>query len=149
MNGSRHWHPEWLRRRGATLIETAIVFFVLILLILGTLDLGLAVFRYNLAAEVARIGARAAIVRGFDAPPDLPAWNSATAPAGIQALVQPLLNASGVTANQFQVNVAYPAGNRQGEPVTVTVQMNYQPLMAAWFGGTMTMTAQSTMTIAN
>ena len=66
-------------RRGATLVEAAIVLPVFLLLVFGIIELGLAVARYNMLAEVARDGARMAIVHGADAPPEMAAWNSSSA----------------------------------------------------------------------
>lgn len=156
MTGKTNNRGMRLRRSAATLVESAIVLLLLVLLILGTLDLGLAVFRYNLAAELARIGARAAIVRGLDAPPELPAWDGATAAVGIRELERPLLAACGVSEDEFQVTAVYELDadgesiNRIGSPVAVTVTVDYTPIMTAWFGGaTMSLTAQSRMTIAN
>lgn len=51
-------------RRGATTVESAVVLLVLLLLIFGALDVGLAVVRYNAVSEAARRAARSVIVRG-------------------------------------------------------------------------------------
>ena len=52
------------RRAGAVLVETALVYPVLFLLIFGIILLGTAVFRYQQVAHAAREGARYAIVHG-------------------------------------------------------------------------------------
>ena len=52
------------RRRGATLVECAVVFPVTSLLLLGLILGGMGVFRYQEAASLAREGARWAAVHG-------------------------------------------------------------------------------------
>src|SRR5262245_42590854 len=53
-------HP----RRGATIVEGAIVLSILLLFIFGGMDLALAVLRYNALGEGACRAARCAVVRG-------------------------------------------------------------------------------------
>ena len=144
------------RRCGESLAESTLVLLILVFLILGTLDLGMMVFRYNTAAELARIGARAAIVRGADAPPRLPAWDQGSAPAGIRAHLRPLLDACGISDEQFHVTVEYEVDdegvtmNEIGAPVTVTVGVDYTPFMTMWRGGaTVRLSATSRMAVAN
>ena len=55
------------RRRGVAAVEMAILLLVFLTLVIGMLDVGLAVFRYHVMAEVARVGARQAIVHGKEA----------------------------------------------------------------------------------
>ena len=50
------------RNRGQTLVETALVLPVIILLFMGLFDFGRAIFYYNSVAEAARNGSRVAIV---------------------------------------------------------------------------------------
>jgi len=52
------------RRRGSTLVESAIVYPVLMMLVLGIITIGLMVFRYQQVAHAAREGARWASVHG-------------------------------------------------------------------------------------
>ncbi len=56
--------PGNRRRRGAAVLETALVLPAFLIITLGTLDLGVGVFRYHVLAQVARHGARQAIVHG-------------------------------------------------------------------------------------
>lgn len=51
-------------RKGAALVETAIVYPVLFLLVLGIIMMGISVFRYQQVAHAAREGARWAAVHG-------------------------------------------------------------------------------------
>jgi Flp pilus assembly protein TadG len=52
------------RRTGAALVETALVYPILFLLIFGIILMGVAVFRYQQVAHAAREGARWAAVHG-------------------------------------------------------------------------------------
>lgn len=54
---ARRW-----RSRGQSLVEFALLLPVLIVILLGLLDLGRAVYAYNAVSEAARNGARVAIV---------------------------------------------------------------------------------------
>jgi Flp pilus assembly protein TadG len=54
------------RRTGAALVETALIYPILFLLILGIILLGIAVFRYQQVAHAAREGARWAAVHGAE-----------------------------------------------------------------------------------
>lgn len=56
-------HPD-RRRRGAAMVEAAIVLPVLFLFTLGLIIVGLGVFRYQQVASLAREGARYASVHG-------------------------------------------------------------------------------------
>ena len=53
-----------LRRRGVSVVEAAVVYPITILLLLGTVVLGLGVFRYQQIQSLAREGARYASVHG-------------------------------------------------------------------------------------
>ena len=53
-----------ISRRGATTVEVALVLPILFMFILGTVVLGLGVYRYQQVAALAREGARYASVRG-------------------------------------------------------------------------------------
>src|SRR5262249_51200768 len=56
--------PGRTGRRGATVVEAAHVYPVLVLLVFGLVVGGLGVFRYQQVAMLAREGSRAASVRG-------------------------------------------------------------------------------------
>lgn len=52
------------RRRGAQAVEAAIVLTLFVTLVLGMIDLGMGVLRYNTVSQAARIVVRRAIVHG-------------------------------------------------------------------------------------
>jgi Flp pilus assembly protein TadG len=59
-----HRNTGMRRRRGVTAVECAVVYPVAILLLMGTIILGLGVFRYQQLQFLARQGARYASVHG-------------------------------------------------------------------------------------
>ena len=59
-------HHRSRRRRGAVAVESAVVYSVMFLLLLGIIIGGMGVFRYQLVAGMAREAARYASVRGGD-----------------------------------------------------------------------------------
>jgi Flp pilus assembly protein TadG len=92
------------QRRGAALVEAAIVYPVLFVLILGIVMVGIAVFRYQQVAHAAREGARWAAVHGYtygqEGASATPTRTAATAADIFTNAIQPQIagmQASGVT----------------------------------------------------
>lgn len=153
-------------RRGATIVEMAIVLLTFLTFVLGMLDLALGVARYNSLAHAARQGARQAIVHGSMAN-RLGAWGPAAAGpfalgASPPSIVLPSTDARDIAAfiqptlvhfNPAEVTVAvsWPdGGNQFGQPVRVTLSAPFRPMMTFIFGNpTITLTAESTMIIAH
>jgi hypothetical protein len=128
----------------------AIVLMVFLTLVLGMLDLGIAVFRTHVLANAAREGARKAIVHGGMAPESWgPATYAGTANSAdpIPTAVQPFL--TGLDLSQVTVQASWPEGsNGLEKPVQVTLSMPYQPVMTFIFGNpTFTLSGSSTMQI--
>lgn len=153
-------HPEfkkWDRRQGATLVETAITLSAFLMLVLGMLDLGIGVLRYNTLSAAVRMGGRAAIVHGSLAPPELAAWDDQGATNGVLAVIAPLLNAEGIEDDSIDVVVTHADGpdkgttsNDPGDTVTVQVSVPYKPAFAALLGmSNVTLTARTTMSMAH
>lgn len=142
-------------RRGAVMVEMAIVLNVFLVLVLGTLDLGLATYRYNAISQAARQGARQAIVRGSLSPPAIPAWGPATytGTAGDGSVyaqaVSPML--SGFNLDAVDVRVEWPdGGNAVQQRVRYTVSTEYRPILTSIFSNaSYTQSAASTMPIAH
>jgi hypothetical protein len=143
-------------RRGATAIELAIVVMIFLTLVLGMLDLGIGVFRYNLLSQAVRQGTRQAIVHGGMAD-RLGPWGTATysgtADDGspIALAMQPSL--VGLDPAQVTILAEWPDGGNEvseHDRVRVTVSAPYQPIMTFIFGNpTFTLQASSTMAIAH
>lgn len=159
-------HP----RCGGAAVEAAVVLPVFLLIVLGAIDLGAAVFRYNTLSQAARQGARQAMVHGELAPAG---WNggpwagTADDPAGGKMIdvrldspatpveqaaadaVRPML--VNCPPDQTWVRVTWPAGtNKIGDSVRVRITTTYTPMTSYIVGGTpIALSAASTMPIAH
>ena len=92
--------PRRPRSRGQSLVEFALVLPLFLLLVMGIMDLGLAVFSYNSITNAAREGARLAIV------------NQDTSKVSAKATSQARI------ARSPTVTVAYYQANTDGTPNT-------------------------------
>lgn len=149
-------------RRGAALVEAAIILPVFLLLSLGTIDLGLAVFQNHAVAEASRQGARIASVHGSLAPSG---WNggpwgtTAYSGAGNSSDTIPsTISAAGALAGlnpaNVTISVSWPDGGNtagpNGDRVQVTVSTTWTPLVTYIFGGkSIPLGATSIMRIAH
>ncbi len=141
------------RRRGATLVEGAIVLLAFLLLILGVIDLGMGVLRYHVVSQAARAGARQAMVHGNQSPRATTSWGPAAltvkgddTSSEVSNSVRPYL--TGLNPADVDIKVEWPAGtNDPDAPVRVTVTALHQPMLL--FGiPAITLSASSTMRIA-
>jgi hypothetical protein len=137
---------RWTRirsERGVELIEFALVFPTLLLVVLGIMDFGFLFQRYEVVTNAAREGARVAILPGYTN-------------ADVTARVNQYLTAGGLT-DPATVNVGptqnIPVGSQciTVRPVTVSYTHNYLfvgPILG-FFGGTVlstkTLNATSSM----
>lgn len=151
-------------RSGATLVESAITLTAFLLLVVGMLDIGIAVLRFNSISQAARQGARAAIVHGDLAPTGWRGGNWGTAtltvtptdtgetstPAGaLSDAVRPSLSACPL--EETTVTVEWLNGsNRLEQPVRVTVTTIYHPVLTFLFGNPgIELRASATMPMAH
>ena len=147
--------PSQTRRRGATVVEGAIVIGVFLVVLFGILDLGFAVLHHNSLSEAARRLAREAIVHGEDATPEQTAWGptavSGTASDGSEysASLVPEL----VTFRRENVHFSLEwldAANRPNDRVRVTVTYGYEPMIPFVLGkSAIPLRAVTTMRIAH
>ena len=141
-------------RRGATTLELAIVLLVFLMLTLGMLDLGLAVFRSHVLSHAARQGTRQAMVRGefADRLGKLgPAAFSGTA-ADNQAVADALRpHLVTMDPSDVMLQVEWPDGsNEVKDRVKVTLSAEYAPVTTFLFGNpSWTLRSSSTVTIAH
>lgn len=147
-------------RGGATLVEMAVVIGIFLMLVLGMLDLGIGVFRYNIVSHAARQGARMAIVHGSMAPtqqdPKWGPWGPETQQfqgddsGDIAQAMQPFLiglNPSDVTITVTWIATNEPDGSQR---VVFDVDTKYHPMMTFIFGKmTLDLHASSTMYMAH
>ena len=142
-------------RRGAATLEAAITVTVFLTLVLGTVDLGVGVARYNTLSQAARYGARHGTVHGSLATVS-GKWGPTTvteqADAGTDACV---VATAGMLANcpldESSVTFEWPDGdNEPGSRVRVTVTSAYRPMITFIFGNpSLTLSASSTMIISH
>jgi Flp pilus assembly protein TadG len=123
----------WKSERGAELIEFALVFPTLLLVMLGIIDFGFLFQRYEVVTNAAREGARVAILPGYT-------------DADVQARVNQYLTASGLTPTD-PPTVGPPQSLTVGgqcitvRPVTVTYQHEFLflgPIAGLMGGGGLT-----------
>lgn len=143
------------KRRGAAMVEAAIVLPVCAMLLIGMFDCCLLVIRYTAMGAAARQVAREAMVHGSRATPSQGSWGplplTTTASDNHQAskTAKGLLMAQ--DPSQVSINLTWPDGaNAPGNRVRASVSCTHWPLLAipGWYGAT-ALTGTSTMTIAH
>jgi Flp pilus assembly protein TadG len=148
-------HRRAGRRRGAVVLEGAIVMPVLFLLILGVIILGMGVFRYQEMAYLAREGARWASVHGTQYASDT-GNAAATATDVYTKAIQPKMavldpamfsySVSWNTSNAPYHTTTDGLGNTVKVANSVSVTVSYQWAPEAFFGrGTLTSTSSMPM----
>lgn len=123
--------------RGQSLVEFAFASIVFLLVMFGTIEFGIGIWRYNMVADLAQEGARWASVRGVKGS------TQATA-ADVQTYVQSRAPSFNVTVTTSPVPGVLVAGST----VTVLVQTTYTPLTPLLPIGAMTLRHTATMTMS-
>src|ERR1700675_1383879 len=134
-----HLDPARARERGTTLLESAVMISVLLLMMFGIIGFGTALYTYHFVSNTAREATRWASVRGYTCPqnlPSLPGGCPAT-DTDVNAYVQNLstgigLDPTKVTTtttwvappNNLAICAAHP--NSPGCVVKVEVQYSFQ-----------------------
>jgi hypothetical protein len=142
------------RRRGGAIAEGIITSSVLLMLIMGAVDLGVATFRMHVVSEAARQGARRAIVHGVKAD-RLGSWGPSAFSGSGTSTDPKVTEIQGYLASldpsTVTINVTWPdGGNKVEQRVTYQVSTTWTPMMGWIFGSsTYTLTGQSTMLIAH
>src|SRR5262249_16292853 len=120
------------------LIEISLCCMLLMTIFLGIMEFGWGIYNYNFLAYSAREGARYASIRGAAAP------TPATADS-VQTFVRN--QAVVIDATQISVNTTWTPDNTPGNSVTVNISYPV-PALLGWLTGGNTITASSTMRIA-
>src|SRR5262245_65981983 len=129
------------RRRGAALVEFAVIGPVFLFLVIALIVGGIGIFRYQEVASLAREGARYASVRGEKY--QKVTTNPAATPQDVyNDVIVP--GAVALDPTQLSYNVSWSPDKKQGSQVTVKV--TYQWIPEAFLGG-ITLSSTSTMTI--
>ena len=132
-------------RRGVSMVEAAAVYPLTMLLLIGTLVLGIAVFRYQQVQALAREGARFASVHG---PTYASEQNSSYATsATVLTYIETL--SVGMRTSDLSCSVTWsPNPPTASPPATVTVQVTYAWTPEAYFSKqAVNLTASSTMPV--
>ena len=152
---SRFWVRRLRRRaigddRGANLVEFALLSIPFLMITLGLIDFGRAIFAYNALVNGTREAARVAIVRGSHS-------GSPITAAQVTAVVQNRavgLNPAGVTVNvtwNGQTCPAPPAGctpnNDPGNMIRIVSTYTFQPLTTFAINRTITLRSRAEMMI--
>ena len=142
-------------RRGATIVESAFVLGVLLMVLFGMFDVGLAAMRQNTLTEAARLLARSAIVHGALASTQSGVWGAGTIsatgadaspPASVVRPLLPTMNPSAVSLTLRWLD----GDNQPGHRVVATLSYQHQPMVPFILGsGPINLSATSTMRIAH
>jgi Flp pilus assembly protein TadG len=144
------------RERGSSLPETAIVMAVLLGMMCGIIDFGRAIYTYGFVAQIARQGARWAIVRGSQCTllTDCPNVTSTQVQTYVQSLAYGFITPSSITATAAWPPASCPPGSSGEAPgCTVVVTVSYPfkfvlPWMPTGSLGTLSMTSTSEMVVS-
>lgn len=142
------------RRTGAATVEGAIVFLVLLVVVLGFLDLSIALSRYHLVSESTRHAARQAIVHGSMHETD-PWGPEAVGPVSLSS-TEPVAQTVkehlvGINPESVTIKAEWLDGdNEPGSRARITVTAKYRPILSYLFGTEpLTLRAQSIMMITH
>jgi hypothetical protein len=154
-----HLQPARARQRGTTLLESAVMISVLLLMMFGVVGFGTALYTYHFVSNTAREATRWASVRGFACSQNPPILSQCPAqPSDVDDYVQSLstgvgLDPTKVTTTTTWVappnNLAACASQRNSPGCVVKVQVQYSfqflfPLLPSGF----TMQSTSQMVIS-
>ena len=110
-------------RRGAMLVETALVMLAFLVLLFGIIEIGRAWFSYNLMTHAVREATRLAAVK-----PNLTIDDGV-----IIQRVEEILSDGGLAP--LETTVVFQAPLETGGMVRVTSQVNFAPVVGLWSGG--------------
>ena len=111
-------HTRWRRQRGQSLVETALMIWVIITVVFSVFELGWLMYTYSVLADAANEGVRYAIV------------HSGGDPAGTQAKVKAFASTSMHDVSAITVTVTSPDGTyAPPNRVRVTVTYTYIPFL--------------------
>jgi len=141
------------RERGASLPETALVIAIVLTLMFGIIDFGRALYTYGFVAQLAREGARWAIVRGSECTKldHCPAQGGTTdIEPYIQSLSEGATNASSIVATLQWPNCPNGAtgSNSPGCTAEVTVTYPFTFMLPYLPKAAITMSSTSEMVIS-
>lgn len=119
MRITRTTSKEFRCRRGTALVEFAVISPVLLMLLVGSIEVGRGINVKNRCAEAARAGARVFSMR------------STKGEADVRAMVDQIMSESGLTEYSIAFDPAPSSNIAQLDPVTVTVSIEAKD--ASWY----------------
>lgn len=137
-------HRAWQMERGQSLVEASLAVFIFIILVMGTIDVGRAVWNYNTLAQATREGTRYAIVHGSDS-------SDPSSPDDDQAIKDVVEKyGAGLSSDSLTVTTDWPdGGNAPGNHVTVTSEYTFTPIFNFLGAISIDMSSSSTMEITH
>ncbi|MGD0867933.1 MAG: TadE family protein [Bryobacteraceae bacterium] len=127
-----------MRRRGSTMVESALVTTAFLILLMGIADFGRMGFAYNSIAFAAHRAARWAATRGSTS-------GHAAALADVQA--DALANLAALDNTQLTVGVTWSPNNSPGSTVQVQLTYNFKTLLIPISSTTLTLKSESAQII--
>jgi Flp pilus assembly protein TadG len=140
------------RRKGGTVAEAAIVITLFLVLVMGVIDMGLAIFQRQVLSEAARQGARQAIVHGSKGTTSWGASQYGPASADTDAAIPNAIRPYLVGIDPASVNITVQwldSSNDDKNRVRVTLEYTYHPMTTLVVQSTIPLSASSTMLIAH
>jgi Flp pilus assembly protein TadG len=139
--------------RGASVLESALVVGVLLAVVLGIVEFGRFMYTYAYIAQIAREGARWAIVRGSGCTVlNACGANSTQVANYVASLSEGVTNPANLTATATWPNTGCPpgsTGNAPGCPVVVKVTYQYGFTLIPFLASVpVTLSTQSQMVIS-
>ena len=153
--------------QGNSLVEMAIGISLFLMLLIGIIEMSLALYTYNYVSDAAREGSRWAIVRGAECSTNTPGLDHCNASLSdvrtyVQSLAYPGINSSNLTVTATWLQPSSPPGatwsscistasvpcNQQGYEVQVTVSYPFPLNIPFWQNTTLTVGSTSSMVIA-
>jgi Flp pilus assembly protein TadG len=141
---------RWKREEGATMVEFALVAFLLIMVFFGVVEMSRLILVYTSIADAARAGVRYAMVHGGErtgsgstGPSGPSSGTSCTCPE-VQTVVNNYASVGLLNPANVTTIVTYPdSSNLAGSKVKVSVQYTYDPLVS-YFNPSLVTTLSST-----
>lgn len=137
-------------QRGATMAETAMVMTLLLMLLFGVIDFGRAMYTYAFVTQLARQGARWAIVRGGYCS-RLDRCPAQSGSADVQPYIQSLSEGA-TNASKLSATLSFPScggSNTPGCSAQVTVSYPFTFMLPFLPNGTFNVASTSRMVISN
>jgi Flp pilus assembly protein TadG len=125
--------------KGATLVESALVFTLFVFVVFGIMDFGRLVFAFNFVAYGAREGTRYASVRGS-------ASGRAVLASDVKSYVA--RQAVALDSSKLTVNTTWSPNNSPGSTVKVNVSYSYKPMLGILLPGAVSIGSKSQMVIS-